>query len=98
MASSEIPDDDALRAILAAVETLLPSPDRWETASGYDAVGLAVIDAVWSIGVRYQSVENVMARYRAARLAGGGTPRRTAPATCVASSRRAAAPRRSQRE
>jgi hypothetical protein len=79
MASSEIPDDDALRAILAAVETLLPSPDRWETASGYDAVGLAVIDAVWSIGVRYQSVENVMARYRAARLAGGGDPEADRP-------------------
>jgi hypothetical protein len=79
MASSHIPDDDALRAILAAVETLLPSPDRWETTDGYDAVGLAIIDAVWSIGVRYQSVENVMARYRAARLAGGDDPERDRP-------------------
>ncbi len=74
MASREIPDDDALRAILAAVEILLPSPDRWETGGSYDAVGLAIIDAVWSIGVRYQSVENVIARYRAARLAGGDDP------------------------
>jgi hypothetical protein len=79
MTSSEKPDDDALRAILAAVDVLLPSPDRWETASGYDAVGLAIIDAVWSIGVRYQSVENVMARYRAARLAGGGDPEADRP-------------------
>ena len=30
-----------------------------------------MIDAIWSIGVRYQSVENVIARYRAERLAGG---------------------------
>ncbi len=73
MATSEIPDD-ALRAILAAIESLLPSPERWETPGGYEAVGLAVIDAVWSIGVRYQSVENVVARYRAARLAAGGDP------------------------
>src|SRR3954454_10467738 len=79
MASPQIPDDDALRAILAAVELLLPSPDRWETTDGYDAVGLAIIDAVWSIGVRYQSVENVMARYRAARLAGGDDPERDRP-------------------
>jgi hypothetical protein len=79
MVSSEIPDDGALRAILAAVESLLPSPDRWETAGGYDAVGLAIIDAVWSIGVRYQSVENVIARYRAARRAGGDDPEADRP-------------------
>src|SRR5436190_19737800 len=80
MASCEKPDDDALRNILAAVDVLLPSPDRWETPSSYEAVGLAVIDAVWSIGVRYQSVENVMARYRAARLAGAGDPDTDRPA------------------
>jgi hypothetical protein len=79
MVSSEIPDDHALRAMLAAVESLLPSPDRWEPAGGYDAVGLAIIDAVWSIGVRFQSVENVIARYRAARLAGGDDPEADRP-------------------
>jgi hypothetical protein len=70
MSSSEL-HDDALRAMVAAVETLLPSPDHWETPDGYDSVGLAIIDSVWSIGVRYQSVEKVIARYRAQRLAGG---------------------------
>jgi hypothetical protein len=79
MFSSAIPDDDALRAMLAAVETLLPSPDRWETPGRYDSVGLAVIAAVWSIGVRYQSVDNVIARYRAARLAGGDDPEADRP-------------------
>jgi hypothetical protein len=73
------PDDDALRAILAAVQTLLPSPDRWEAPTGYDSVGLALIDAVWSIGVRYQSVEKVIARYRAERLAGGSDPEADRP-------------------
>jgi hypothetical protein len=72
--------DDAVRAILAAVETLLPSPDRWETPAGHDSVGLALIEAVWSIGVRYQSVENVIARYRAARSAGGHDPEADRPA------------------
>jgi hypothetical protein len=75
MVSAESPDDDdALRAMLAAVEMLLPSPDHWETAGSHDAVGLAIIDAVWSIGVRYQSVERVITRYRAARLSGGSDP------------------------
>ena len=46
MSSSQL-HDDALRAILAAVETLLPSRDRWETPGGYASVGLAVIDSVW---------------------------------------------------
>jgi hypothetical protein len=63
--------DDALPAMVASVEALLGSPDTWEAPGGYDSVGLAMIDAVWSIGVRYQSVENVIARYRAERLASG---------------------------
>jgi hypothetical protein len=60
--------------MLAAVETHLGSPDGWDTPDGYDSVGLAVIDSVWSIGVRYQSVGNVIARYRAARRADGHDP------------------------
>jgi hypothetical protein len=63
--------DDALLAMVASVEALLGSPDTWEAPGGYDSVGLAMIDAVWSIGVRYQSVENVIARYRAERMASG---------------------------
>jgi hypothetical protein len=66
--------DDAVTAMLAAVERLLGSPEGWSAPDGYDSVGLAMIDAVWSIGVRYQSVENVIARYRAERLAAGGHP------------------------
>ena len=62
---------DALPAMVASVEALLGSPDSWDTPDGYDSVGLAMIDAIWSIGVRYQSVQNVIARYRAERLAGG---------------------------
>jgi hypothetical protein len=65
---------DALAAMLVAVDRLLGSPDGWRAPDGYDSVGLALIDAVWSIGVRYQSVENVIARYRAERLSAGGDP------------------------
>ena len=63
--------DDALPAMVASVEALLGDPDSWDAPSGYDSVGLAMIAAIWSIGVRYQSVDNVIARYRAERLADG---------------------------
>jgi hypothetical protein len=71
MAPSHADDDDDLPAMIASVRALLGDPDSWEAPGGYDSVGLAMIDAIWSIGVRYQSVENVIARYRAERLAGG---------------------------
>ena len=70
---------DALPAMVASVEALLGSPDSWDTPDGYDSVGLAMIDAIWSIGVRYQSVGNVIARYRAERLASGRDPEADRP-------------------
>jgi hypothetical protein len=66
-------------AMLAAVRALLPDPETWESPGGYDSVGLAVIDSVWSIGVRFQSVENVIARYRAERIATGADPEADRP-------------------
>ena len=97
MLSSAIPDDDALRAILAAVETLLPSPDRWETPGSYDSVGLAdhrrgLVDRrpLPERGQRHRPLPRRAARRRRT------TPRPTAPATSGASSRRAAAPRTSR--
>jgi hypothetical protein len=46
-------------------------PPGWPTASqpdGYpDSLGLCVIDAIWSMGVRYGGVENVLRRYRTYR-------------------------------
>jgi hypothetical protein len=74
------PDDDALRAMVAATEALLGDPGGWTAPAGYRSVGLALIDAVWSIGVRYQSVDRVIARYRAERLAAGDDPEADAPA------------------
>jgi hypothetical protein len=71
MPPSDADDDDQLLAMIVSVKTLLGNPDSWDAPGGYNSVGLAMIDAIWSIGVRYQSVENVMARYRAERLAGG---------------------------
>ncbi len=73
-------DEDAVRAMVASVRTLLGRPATWSTPGGHASVGLALIDAVWSIGVRYQSVDNVIARYREGRRAAGDDPEADRPA------------------
>ena len=78
MSRSDLSDAD-VGAMLAAVRALLPDPATWEAPGGYRSVGLAVIDAVWSIGVRFQSVELVVARYRAERIAAGADPEADRP-------------------
>lgn len=46
----------------------LGEPTAWKLPDGYpDSLALAVIDAVWSLGVRYGGVVNVNGRYRAYR-------------------------------
>lgn len=46
---------------------------RWITADGYpDSLALCIIDSIWSTGPTYQSVQNVVSRYRAYRTAQGG--------------------------
>lgn len=46
---------------------------RWITAAGYpDSLALCIIDSIWSTGPTYQSVQNVVSRYRAYRTAKGG--------------------------
>jgi hypothetical protein len=52
--------------ILEHIE-VLGKPAGWASATTYPSLALAVIDSVWSIGVRYAGVLNVLARYRAAR-------------------------------
>jgi hypothetical protein len=46
---------------------VLGNPDSWERMDVQDDLVLAVIDAVWSIGVRAGGVANVLARYEALR-------------------------------
>jgi hypothetical protein len=53
-------------AVVAHAARLGP-PRAWAESSVYDSLALAVIDAVWSIGVRAGGVANVIGRYRALR-------------------------------
>ena len=74
---------DAAARVLAHM-VVLGDPTQWETATTYASLALAVIDAVWSIGVRYTGVLNVLHRYRAARRGAGADPDRDTPADLVA--------------
>jgi hypothetical protein len=63
--------DDDVESLVQALEALGP-PDTWdEPPPPVTGLAVAIIDAVWSIGVKYASVENVLARYREARSGQG---------------------------
>ncbi|QGN48445.1 hypothetical protein GKC29_17430 [Micromonospora sp. WMMC415] len=66
---------DAERLAAYAEEVLGP-PATWRPAPpGYpEGLALCVIDAIWSMGVRYAAVENVVDCYRRSRRAEGGDP------------------------
>ena len=57
--------------MVGSVKALLGNPDSWDTPERLRLGRSGDDRRVWSIGVRYQSVENVIARYRAERLADG---------------------------
>ncbi|GAT03682.1 putative uncharacterized protein [Mycolicibacterium fortuitum subsp. acetamidolyticum] len=62
---------EQLQSLVAACEQFrgAKAPDGYR-----DGLALCVIDSVQSTGVKYSSVENVVARYRAHRRAQGGDP------------------------
>jgi hypothetical protein len=71
--------DDDVSAVVAAAAWLGP-PEDWEQPSVRSGLGLAVLESVWSIGVRAEGVSNVIARYSAARAAEGGDAAGDTPA------------------
>lgn len=57
---------DALATAVAGRCRQLPGWPDLRAPDGYpDSLALCILDAIWSMGVRYRSVENVLARYRA---------------------------------
>ena len=75
--------EDAVDRLLDHMK-LLGEPAEWALATTYESLTLALTDAVWSIGVRYAGVLNVLERYRAARRREGGDPDRDTPQDLVA--------------
>ena len=61
------PDLDRLLAYMS----VLGPADRWSEPLVYSSIPLAIMDAIWSIGVKYEGVTNVIARYRTLRMQQG---------------------------
>ncbi len=63
--STDSTDSATLRTVVAACRAVLASSGPIEVADeyGYTSLPLCVIDSVFSIGVRYESVRNVIDRY-----------------------------------
>ncbi len=72
-----MPTDADLDALLEHIARTLGAPKEWPEPDGYpDSLALCVLDAIWSIGVRYRGVQNVVAEYRALRRSAGADPNR----------------------
>jgi hypothetical protein len=70
-----MPSDEDVAKLAVQCEQLLGPADSWTPPEGYpDGLGLCIIDAVWSMGVRYGGVRRVVRRYRALRAEEGGEP------------------------
>jgi hypothetical protein len=72
------PGGEPMEMLLEHVK-VLGNPAGWAAATTYASLALAVIDSVWSIGVRYTGVRNVIARYRAFRLRRGADAAQDTP-------------------
>jgi hypothetical protein len=59
-ADSKPPEDD-LGRLLVHIERL-GAVDEWEAQTTYETVPLAAVDSIWSLGVNYQHVLNVLQR------------------------------------
>lgn len=75
--------DAQVEAVVLAARAFGP-PDGWPTPDGYGSLALCVLDAIWSIGVRYAGVTNVVARYRELVAARGGDADTHGPAELLA--------------
>jgi hypothetical protein len=71
--------DEPIATLLEHVD-VLGDPAEWAAATTYSSLALAVIDSVWSIGVRYAGVRNVVARYRVSRTRDGANADTDTPA------------------
>jgi hypothetical protein len=56
--------DPSLDKVLTACKEKLSAPTAWSAFPGYpDSLALAVLDAIWSVGIRYTTTQGVVTRY-----------------------------------
>ena len=71
-AAGPTPQDPDLDRVLAACAEKLPPASAWSAFTGHpDGLALAVIDAIWSVGIRYTTTRGVVTRYTAYRRLAG---------------------------
>lgn len=59
-----VADRNDVDAVVSAIGAL-GDPSEFQAPSGYpDSLALCILDSIWSIGVRYGAVKNVVTRYR----------------------------------
>jgi hypothetical protein len=78
--------------LLAHAAKRLGDPNGWAAPTRYESVALAAIDSVWSIGVRYMGVLNVLSRYRALRDGEEGDADRDTPTDLIGAIERSGGP------
>lgn len=63
----------AAERLTEVCRSIFGDESRWITADGYpDSLALSIIDSIYSTGLKYQAVTNVVNAYRAHRKAEGG--------------------------
>jgi len=74
-------DDQDIVRLLAQVDRELGPPHTWGKPDGYpDSLAMCLIDAIWSLGLRYKIVVvPLLNRYREYRRAEGADPDRDSP-------------------
>lgn len=67
--------DSELDKLVAACQSRLPAPATWAAFPGYpDSLALALVDAIWSPGIRYATTAAVVGRYAEHRRLVGTDP------------------------
>jgi hypothetical protein len=77
------PSGGAVERVIAHAGRTLGDPTDWAEPTTYGSAALAIIDAIWSIGVKYTGVLNVIERYRRLRAEQGADANDDTPAELI---------------
>lgn len=80
------PTNDDVALTVAYARSVLGNPTSWKRSAGYpDSIGKSVLDAVYSLRLRYSVVDQIMRRYNASRKAAGADPSKDGLTELIAS-------------
>ncbi len=92
-ANADQPPDERVRLLAARCHAVLGDLTLLRKPPGYPgSLALCVLDAIWSMGVRYTAVEHVISRYREHRRGQGADPEHNSLADLLVAIDRAGSP------